>query len=163
MLSRSQVFVEEYDPTIEDTYRKQCVIDDQVCLLNIVDTAIRSDYIDAPIDQWICFAEALIVMYSITSRESFDEITKIFQRIVRTTGNEHPRAIVVANKCDLEVAREVSSDEGRELASVLGVPFIETSAKTCVNVSNVIDELVRWIRRDQSVTRRPVGSKMMHR
>ena len=27
-------FVEEYDPTIEDSYRKQCVIDDEVAVLD---------------------------------------------------------------------------------------------------------------------------------
>ena len=32
-------FVEEYDPTIEDSYRKQCVIDDDVAVLDILDTA----------------------------------------------------------------------------------------------------------------------------
>ena len=32
-------FVDEYDPTIEDSYRKQCVIDEEVALLDILDTA----------------------------------------------------------------------------------------------------------------------------
>lgn len=27
-------FVEEYDPTIEDSYRKQCVIDEEVAVLD---------------------------------------------------------------------------------------------------------------------------------
>ncbi len=32
-------FVTEYDPTIEDSYRKQCVIDDEVALLDILGTS----------------------------------------------------------------------------------------------------------------------------
>lgn len=32
-------FVDEYDPTIEDSYRKQVTIDDETCLLDILDTA----------------------------------------------------------------------------------------------------------------------------
>lgn len=32
-------FVDEYDPTIEDSYRKQVVIDGETCLLDILDTA----------------------------------------------------------------------------------------------------------------------------
>ena len=35
----SNHFVEEYDPTIEDSYRKQVVIDNESCLLEILDTA----------------------------------------------------------------------------------------------------------------------------
>jgi len=32
-------FIDEYDPTIEDSYRKQVTIDDETCLLDILDTA----------------------------------------------------------------------------------------------------------------------------
>ena len=32
-------FVDEYDPTIEDSYRKQCVVDGQQVILDILDTA----------------------------------------------------------------------------------------------------------------------------
>ena len=37
-------FMEEYDPTIEDSYRKQVVIDDEVCHLDILDTAGQEEY-----------------------------------------------------------------------------------------------------------------------
>ena len=37
-------FVEEYDPTIEDSYRKQTQIDDETCLLDILDTAGQEEY-----------------------------------------------------------------------------------------------------------------------
>lgn len=34
----------EYDPTIEDSYRKQVTIDDETCLLDILDTAGQEEY-----------------------------------------------------------------------------------------------------------------------
>ena len=37
-------FVDEYDPTIEDCYRKQVTIDEETCLLDILDTAGQEDY-----------------------------------------------------------------------------------------------------------------------
>lgn len=37
-------FVDEYDPTIEDSYRKQVVIDNQVALLDVLDTAGQEEY-----------------------------------------------------------------------------------------------------------------------
>ena len=37
-------FVDEYDPTIEDSYRKQCVIDDEVALHDVLDTAGQEEY-----------------------------------------------------------------------------------------------------------------------
>jgi len=33
-------FIEDYDPTIEDAYRKQVKIDDEVCLLDILGTLV---------------------------------------------------------------------------------------------------------------------------
>jgi len=37
-------FVDEYDPTIEDSHRKQCIIDDEVVLLDILDTTGQEEY-----------------------------------------------------------------------------------------------------------------------
>jgi GTPase KRas protein len=37
-------FLDEYDPTIEDTYQKQVVIDGGTCLLDILDTASQEEY-----------------------------------------------------------------------------------------------------------------------
>ena len=37
-------FVDEYDPTIEDSYRKQVAIDEETCLLDILDTAGQEEY-----------------------------------------------------------------------------------------------------------------------
>lgn len=34
-----EIFVEKYDPTIEDSYRKQVEVDGQQCMLEILDTA----------------------------------------------------------------------------------------------------------------------------
>ena len=36
--------MDEYDPTIEDSYRKQVVIDGETCLLDILDTAGQEEY-----------------------------------------------------------------------------------------------------------------------
>jgi len=37
-------FLDEYDPTIEDSYRKQAVIDNKVALLDILDTAGQDEF-----------------------------------------------------------------------------------------------------------------------
>ena len=37
-------FIDEYDPTIEDSYRKQVVVDGETCLLDILDTAGQEEY-----------------------------------------------------------------------------------------------------------------------
>ncbi|KAL5032386.1 hypothetical protein BDV3_000963 [Batrachochytrium dendrobatidis] len=37
-------FVDEYDPTIEDSYRKQTVVDGEVAMLDVLDTAGQEEY-----------------------------------------------------------------------------------------------------------------------
>lgn len=55
----------------------------------------------------------------------------------------------MGNKCDLEDQREVSPEEGQELAKKFKAPFYETSAKTRVNVEAAFMQCVREIRCDK--------------
>ncbi|RUS12931.1 ras oncogene at 64B [Endogone sp. FLAS-F59071] len=54
--------------------------------------------------------------------------------------------MLVGNKCDKVTEREVSREEGYSMARRLGCDFIETSAKTCVNVERSFYSVVRMIR-----------------
>jgi GTPase KRas protein len=55
--------------------------------------------------------------------------------------------VFVANKCDLVKDRLVSTTEGAELARSYGVPFVETSAKSRVNVEEAFIQCVREIKK----------------
>ncbi|KAK4051856.1 RAS1 protein [Microbotryomycetes sp. JL201] len=139
-------FVDEYDPTIEDSYRKQCVIDEEVALLDVLDTAGQEEY-SAMREQYMRTGEGFLLVYSITSRNSFEEISTFHQQILRVKDKDFFPVILVANKCDLEYERQVSSQEGRDLAKQFGCPFIETSAKQRLNVDEAFSTLVREIRK----------------
>jgi GTPase SAR1 family protein len=84
-------------------------------------------------------------LYSITSRPSFDQILVFRDQILRVKDVDYAPMILVGNKCDLEERREVSKQEGIELAKSWGINFIETSAKTGLNVDEVFHQLVRTI------------------
>lgn len=55
--------------------------------------------------------------------------------------------ILVGNMCDKITEREVSREEGFQMGKKLGCEFIETSAKTCVNIERSFYTVVRMIRR----------------
>lgn len=55
--------------------------------------------------------------------------------------------VLVGNKCDLDSEREVPKEKGEELARELGCKFMESSAKTKINVAEAFHELVREIKR----------------
>jgi len=141
-------FLDEYDPTIEDSYRKQVIIDEETCLLDILDTAGQEEY-SAMRDQYMRTGEGFLCVYSITSRSSFDEVSSFRDQILRVKDADAVPIIILGNKCDLESERQVTTAEGRELCKSVGCPFMETSAKTRVNVEESFFELVREIRRDR--------------
>jgi len=140
-------FIDEYDPTIEDSYRKQVTIDDETCLLDILDTAGQEEY-SAMRDQYMRTGQGFLLVYSITSRSSFDEVASFREQIVRVKDADKVPLVICGNKSDLENERQVTTGEGQDLAKSYGCPFMETSAKTRVNVEESFFELVREIRKD---------------
>ncbi|CRK31571.1 hypothetical protein BN1708_018772, partial [Verticillium longisporum] len=135
-----QHFVETYDPTIEDSYRKQVVIDTQACMLEVLDTAGQEEY-TALRDQWIRDGEGFVLVYSISSRSSFSRIKRFHHQIQRVKEScasspsypgspisaVHSQApvpiMLVGNKSDRVTEREVSTQEGHALARELGCEF----------------------------------------
>ncbi|RYQ83968.1 hypothetical protein Ahy_B10g102856 isoform F [Arachis hypogaea] len=86
-------------------------------------------------------ADAAIVVYDITSMESFARAKKWVQQVQR---HANPSLIMflVANKADLGAERKVANEDGEEYAKENGLSFLETSAKTAQNVNKLFYEIV---------------------
>lgn len=138
-------FVDEYDPTIEDSYRKQCTLDGELVLLDILDTAGQEEY-SAMREQYMRTGEGFLLVYSINSRTSLEELQSFYEQIQRVKDSDFVPVLVVGNKCDLEIERQVSYEEGLSLAKSFNCPFLETSAKQRINVEEAFYGLVRSIR-----------------
>ncbi|SCV05707.1 LANO_0H13410g1_1 [Lachancea nothofagi CBS 11611] len=138
-------FVDEYDPTIEDSYRKQVVIDDKVSILDILDTAGQEEY-SAMREQYMRTGEGFLLVYSVTSRTSFDELMTYYQQILRVKDADYVPVFLVGNKSDLDDERQVSYEEGVSLAKQFNAPFRETSAKQALYVEDSFYGLVRLVR-----------------
>jgi GTPase SAR1 family protein len=95
-------------------------------------------------DQYIRQGEGYLIVYSITNRNSFEEVESFVKQILTTKEVEEenfPNAvndaaiIVIANKSDLEKERVVSAEDGKKLCAAYGgLTFFETSAKNKLNV-----------------------------
>ena len=142
-------FVDEYDPTIDDSYRKQATVDGETCLWEIVDTAGQEEYAVMR-DHYMKSGAGFILAYAITTRSSFDEIATSKEKICRVREVDKVPMCVVGNKCDLENERQVQHTEGADIAKNWGVPFFETSAKSGFNVEEAFFELVREIRKENA-------------
>jgi GTPase KRas protein len=142
----SNKFVDDYDPTLEDSYRKQVTIDSEECILDIFDTAGQEDF-SAVRDQYMRTGDGFLCVYSITLQASFDEAISLHEHILRVKDSDEVPFVLVGNKCDLEPDREISTEKGKQLAVDLSCPFLEASAKTRHNVVEAFETLVREIKK----------------
>jgi len=145
----SNKFVDDYDPTLEDSYRKQVNIDNEEAILDIFDTAGQEDF-SAVRDQYMRTGDGFLCVYSITSQSSFEEAATLHTHIKRVKDTDFIPFVLIGNKADLESDREVSYERGQALGTSLKCPFMEASAKTKVNVVESFEELVRQIKKSQS-------------
>ena len=140
------MFVEDYDPTIEDSYIQHTEIDGQWCILDVLDTAGQEEF-SAMREQYMRKGDAFLLVYSVTDRASYMNMKHFHTLILRVKDKDSYPMILVANKVDLVHLRQVSQEQGQELANMLKIPYIETSAKTPpINVDKAFHEVVRIIR-----------------
>uniref|UniRef100_A0A8C6UI49 small monomeric GTPase n=1 Tax=Neogobius melanostomus TaxID=47308 RepID=A0A8C6UI49_9GOBI len=135
-------FVEDYEPTKADSYRKKVVLDGEDVQIDILDTAGQEDYA-AIRDNYFRSGEGFLLVFSITEQESFNLVVQI----LRVKEEELIPLLVVGNKCDLEERRQVQTEEAAAKSLEWGVPYVETSAKTRANVDKVFFDLMREVRK----------------
>lgn len=142
-------------------------VDGQQYALDIDDTAGDSLYRD-PRDRSIAAADAIILVYSILSQDSFTAITELHKQtqtilskksdtIAQLIHSDSPKLptvakwssvpmMLVGNQCDQGTKRKVTTEAGIKLAAELGCNFSEVSARTGENVQESFYDLVRQLR-----------------
>lgn len=155
------VYLDTYDPTIEDSYRKTIEIDNKVFDLEILDTAGVAQF-TAMRELYIKSGMGFLLVYSVTDRQSLEELLDLREQVLRIKDVNRVPMVLVGNKADLEDERAVSIEEGIEVSSKWGkVPFYETSALLRSNVDEVFVGLVRQIMRNEleAVNSNPKSAK----
>ncbi|NXK12372.1 GTP-binding protein Di-Ras2 [Falco biarmicus] len=140
-------FRESYIPTIEDTYRQVISCDKSICTLQITDTTGSHQF---PAMQRLSISKghAFILVYSITSRQSLEELKPIYEQICQIKGDvESIPIMLVGNKNDENQNREVDTSEGEAMAKKWKCAFMETSAKLNHNVKELFQELLNLEKR----------------
>src|SRR5437764_12649454 len=70
-------------------------------------------------EQYMRTGEGFLLVYSITSKQSFEEIMTFQQQILRVKDKDYFPIILVGNKCDLEGERQVSKQGIRSSESMV--------------------------------------------
>jgi small GTP-binding protein len=147
-------FHEFQESTIGAAFLTQTVtIDDTTVKFEIWDTAGQERYHSlAPM--YYRGAQAALIVYDITSKDSFLKA----QNWVRELQRQANSTIVIAlvgNKLDLASKRGVEHNEAKLFADENNLLFMETSAKTAVNVVEVFTAIATRLPKGESENQSP--------
>ncbi|KAH9223155.1 ras small monomeric GTPase [Leptodontidium sp. 2 PMI_412] len=146
------VWIESYDPTIEDSYRKQIEVDGRQCMLEILDTA-GTEQFTAMRELYMKTGQGFLLVFSITSQSSLAELSELRDQIIRIKDDENVPIVIVGNKSDLEEDRVVTRSRAFAVSQSWGnAPYYETSARRRANVDEVFVDLCRQIIRKDNTT-----------
>uniref|UniRef100_A0A7S4P8M9 small monomeric GTPase n=1 Tax=Paramoeba aestuarina TaxID=180227 RepID=A0A7S4P8M9_9EUKA len=139
------IFVEKYDPTIEDSYRKPVEVDNAQYMLEILDTA-GTEQFTAMRDLYMKNGQGFVLVYSIIAQSTFNDLPDLKEQILRVKDCDSVPMVLVGNKCDLADQRVITQEQGEALAKKFNsCTFLESSAKTKANVEAIFHDLVRQI------------------
>jgi small GTP-binding protein len=144
---------------VEDTYQRTAVVDGELCKLDVLDTAgqvppppplasarralIRvQEEFAAMRDMYMRSGHGFLLVYDVTSIASFAEMAVFRNQILSSKDVDSVPLVILGNKCDIEDAREISTEQGRDLAVQLGAKFFEGSAKFRKNVDEAFFAVV---------------------
>jgi GTPase SAR1 family protein len=100
---------------------------DDISFHTFLHTALRDEYMRS--------ADGFLVVFDITNRKTYNELSEFRKQIQRAKDNPRPSIVIVGNKSDLpETERAVTSQEAGALCKEWQVPYVEASAKIRKNV-----------------------------
>lgn len=142
-------FVDTYDPTIEDAFTHQTMVDGDCCILDILDTAGQED-MQMLRRQWVDDRDGFLMVFSIIDKLTFHDLHNFYSLIEQVKEEEMTDPgvplVLVGNKSDMESSREVTKEEATQQADEWNAVYIEASAKCGQNVAESFEELVRAFR-----------------
>ncbi|XP_060212310.1 GTP-binding protein YPTM2-like [Lycium barbarum] len=81
----------------------------------------------------------------VTNQESFNNVKQWLSEIDRYA-SDNVNKLLVGNKCDLTAQKVVSTETAQAFADEIGIPFMETSAKSVTNVEQAFMTMVASIK-----------------
>lgn len=140
----SGVFIEKYDPTIEDCYRKEMEVGGTAIALDILDTSGQEEY-SALRDLYIRRSNTFLLVYSIVSENSWEYVRKI-QAVLLERKKGNLSIVLAGNKCDLESERVIDSKDVDAFILEHNVKYHNlTSAKTGFGIQEVFENIAKTI------------------
>ncbi|KAG5439527.1 hypothetical protein PCANB_002102 [Pneumocystis canis] len=168
--------VENYYPTIENTFCKTIKCKGQEYITNIIDTAGQDEYSILNSKHFIGI-HGYILVYSVASKSSFEMVKIIRDKILNYIGTEWVPIVVVGNKSDLHIQRffnyfnnnnsqkknnrQVTPEDGKSLALQWGCSWTEASARHNENVAKIFELIIQEVEKHTNPNQPGEGINIM--
>jgi small GTP-binding protein len=140
-------FVDSYYPTIENTFNKVIRYRGQEIAAEIIDTAGQAEHSIFNSAHAVGI-HGYILVYSVTSKQSFEMVKIIREKILNYTGTESVPMVLVGNKTDLHMQRQLQPEDGKKLARQWNCAFVEASAKHNENTTRLFELMISEIEKN---------------
>jgi Ras family protein len=151
-------FIDNYNPTIEDTFQKTIHHKGVDYSCTIIDTAgqVRNAKKKKK-DDFSLFQKhhsigihGYIFVYSITSVKSLETVKTINDKLLNALGTQKVPRVLVGNKTDLHLERKVTKEEVQRLAAEWGCAFVECSGKHGEHIQDIFFSILDEIEKEQA-------------
>ena len=116
-------------------------VEDKIIILNLWDTAGQERF-KSLIPSYIKDSAVAIVVFDITSRQSFQSVDKWIED-AKYHREDEVLLVLVGNKSDLAEHRQVSTQEADEYAKSRGIMYFELSARAGHNIAYTFNEVAK--------------------
>ncbi|MHA2366573.1 MAG: Rab family GTPase [Candidatus Hodarchaeales archaeon] len=131
-------FKADYKPTLgTEIYGKEKTIEDEPILFQIWDLSGHQSFKNIRMT-FYQKADAAFLICDLTRQETLTNLDRWTEEVNKAIGY-YPLLIIIGNKIDLDLAREISSDNLEKFALEKNCEFIETSARTGDNVNKAFE------------------------
>ncbi|KAJ8755944.1 hypothetical protein K2173_024489 [Erythroxylum novogranatense] len=139
-------YIESYISTIGVDFKIRTVEQDgKTIKLQIWDTAGQERFRTIT-SSYYRGAHGIIIVYDVTDEESFSNV-KTWLAEIDKFATDNVNKLLVGNKCDLTSKRVVSYETAKAFADDIGIPFLETSAKSATNVEEAFMTMASEIKK----------------
>lgn len=150
-------YIGEYDHQTENRYKHEAMVDGEPILFEILDTCPKDEQELPNASDLIQWADGLLLVYSITDRNSFNYIRKAKVDLQSDTPVE-----LIANKVDMVHLRQVSSEEGEILAKDFECKFYEVSAaEHVIQIAEIFHDLCKEILASKRKSKQSLLERML--
>jgi small GTP-binding protein len=146
-VGKSSLLIRYSENTFTDNFSSTIGIDFRIKTIDVNDKRIKLQIWDTSgLERFKTVTGAyyrnvmgIFLVYDVSNIKSFQNINNWLKNVKKNASDEKC-LMLIGNKCDKE-EREVSFEIGKQLADELNIKFIETSAKSTINIDEIFTEM----------------------